>query len=164
MHKLLKGMVPMYLGKADVNTYDKGARQGVSCLQRPGPGFSTVIGANTESMGSRCPPGGRTSTRCWSARSKRRYSEKKKYQLSTNRYKDLVYPDGYRYLQEYKAIISKHVVRDTQHLLKINFHAGKSVYDSQIRTVGAPERSVSICVRFLLTGSIRGAKAAKGEV
>ncbi len=41
-------MVPMYLGKADVNTYDKGAgREFLVSNGRGSYGFSTVIGANT---------------------------------------------------------------------------------------------------------------------
>ena len=97
----------MYLGKADVNTYDKGSEREFLVSNGSGNyGSSTVIGANT-----------RRGHGLLVARTKRAaqhtvlvskieetlYAHNKKYQLSTNRYKDLIYPDGYRYLQEYQG-------------------------------------------------------------
>ena len=100
-------MVPMYLGKADVNTYDKGAgREYLVSNGRGGYGFSTVIGANTRREHGLLVvrPEGKTQHSVLVSKIEETiFHEKKKYQLSTNRYKDLVYPDGYRYLQEYQG-------------------------------------------------------------
>ena len=100
-------MVPMYLGKADVNTYDKGAgREYLVSNGRGGYGFSTVIGANTRREHGLLvvrPEGETQHSVLVSKIEETIFHEKKKYQLSTNRYKDLVYPDGYRYLQEYQG-------------------------------------------------------------
>lgn len=97
----------MYLGKADVNTYDKGAgREYLVSNGRGSYGFSTVIGANTRREHGLLvvrPEGETQHSVLISKIEETVYHDKKKYQLSTNRYKDLVYPDGYRYLQEYQG-------------------------------------------------------------
>jgi len=97
----------MYLGKADVNTYDKGA--GREFLVSDGHGsycFSTVIGANTRLahglLVKKLDPKGNHKVLV-SKLEETLFIGSKKYQLSTNRYKDLIYPDGFRYLQEYQA-------------------------------------------------------------
>jgi len=100
-------MVPMYLGKADVNTYEKGAgREFLVSNGRGSYGFSTVIGANTRREHGLLvvrPEGERQHSVLISKIEETLFENNKKYQLSTNRYKDLVYPDGYRYLQEYQG-------------------------------------------------------------
>jgi predicted glycogen debranching enzyme len=100
-------MVAMYLGKADVNTYDKGAER--EFLVSNGAGsyaYSTVIGANTRSEHGLLvvrPINAKTHTVLISKLEETLHAGNKKYQLSTNRYKDLIYPDGFRYLQEYQG-------------------------------------------------------------
>lgn len=101
-------MVAMYLGKADVNTYDKGAgREFLVSNGRGSYGFSTIIGANTRREHGLLvvrPEGETKHTVLVSKIEETLFDQnKKKYQLSTNRYKDLVYPDGYRYVQEYQG-------------------------------------------------------------
>ncbi len=97
----------MYLGKADVNTYDKGAgREFLVSNGRGSYGFSTVIGANTRrEHGLLVVRNGENKEHSVlvSKIEEILFDRNKKYQLSTNRYKDLVYPDGYRYLQEYQG-------------------------------------------------------------
>lgn len=97
----------MYLGKADVNTYDKGAgREFLISNGRGSYGFSTVIGANTRrEHGLLVVRNGEEKQHSVlvSKIEETLFDRNKKYQLSTNRYKDLVYPDGYRYLQEYQG-------------------------------------------------------------
>ncbi len=97
----------MYLGKADVNTYDKGAaREFLVSNGRGSYGFSTVIGANTRREHGLLvvrPEGEPQHCVLVSKMEETLFSKKKKYELSTNRYKDLVYPDGFRYLQEYQG-------------------------------------------------------------
>ena len=97
----------MYLGKADVNTYDKGAGREFLVSNGLGSyGFSTVIGANTRREHGLLvvrPNGATQHSVLVSKIEETVYEHKKKYQLSTNRYKDLVYPDGYRYIQEYQG-------------------------------------------------------------
>lgn len=97
----------MYLGKADVNTYDKGAGREFLVSNGLGSyGFSTVIGANTRREHGLLvvrPTGETQHTVLVSKIEETVLENNKKYQLSTNRYKDLVYPDGYRYLQEYQG-------------------------------------------------------------
>lgn len=97
----------MYLGKADFNTYDKGAgREFLVSNGRGSYGFSSVIGANTRREHGLLvvrPDGETKHTVLVSKIEETIFSNKKKYQLSTNHYKDLVYPDGYRYLQEYQG-------------------------------------------------------------
>lgn len=98
----------MYLGKADVNTYDKGAgREFLVSNGRGSYGFSTIIGANTRREHGLLvvrPEGERQHAVLVSKIEETIFDHnKKKYQLSTNRYKDLVYPDGYRYIQEYQG-------------------------------------------------------------
>jgi len=97
----------MYLGKADVNTYDKGAgREFLVSNGRGSYGFSTVIGANTRREHGLLvvrPEGATKHSVLVSKIEETVFDNKKKYQLSTNRYKDLVYPDGYRYMQEYQG-------------------------------------------------------------
>lgn len=101
-------MIAMYLGKADVNTYDKGAgREFLVSNGRGSYGFSTIIGANTRREHGLLVvrPEGATKHSVLVSKIEETIfdSSKKKYQLSTNRYKDLVYPDGYRYVQEYQG-------------------------------------------------------------
>ena len=88
----------MYLGKADVNTYDKGAgREYLVSNGRGGYGFSTVIGANTRREHGLLVvrPEGKTQHSVLVSKIEETiFHEKKKYQLSTNRYKELVYLDG----------------------------------------------------------------------
>ncbi|MDR3254803.1 MAG: amylo-alpha-1,6-glucosidase [Synergistaceae bacterium] len=97
----------MYLGKADVNTYDKGAEREFLVSNGTGSyGSSTVIGANTRSEHGLLVVRSQDSAQHTVLASKLEetlYAHNKKYQLSTNRYKDLIYPDGYRYLQEYQG-------------------------------------------------------------
>lgn len=97
----------MYLGKADVNTYDKGAgREFLVSNGRGSYGFSTVIGANTRREHGLLVvrhESERQHSVLVSKIEETIFDRNKKYQLSTNRYKDLVYPDGYRYLQEYQG-------------------------------------------------------------
>jgi predicted glycogen debranching enzyme len=97
----------MYLGKADVNTYDKGVEREFLVSNGTGNyGSSTVIGANTRGEHGLLVVRHQDSTERAVLASKLEetlYAHNKKYQLSTNRYKDLVYPDGYRYLQEYQG-------------------------------------------------------------
>ena len=96
----------MYLGKADVNTYDKGAGREFLVSSRGSYGFSTVIGANTRREHGLLvvrPEGALKHSVLVSKIEETVFDNNKKYQLSTNRYKDLVYPDGYRYLQEYQG-------------------------------------------------------------
>lgn len=98
----------MYLGKADVNTYEKGSsREFLTTNGWGGYGFSTVIGANTrrehgllvaKKSGEETFPDVLISKVDETV-----ISRGKKYHLSTNRYTDVIYPDGYRYLQEYQA-------------------------------------------------------------
>ncbi len=97
----------MYLGKADVNTYEKGAgREFLVSNGRGSYGFSTVIGANTRREHGLLvtrSQGAPQHTVLVSKMEETLFAHNKKYQLSTNRYKDLVYPDGYRYLQEFQV-------------------------------------------------------------
>jgi predicted glycogen debranching enzyme len=97
----------MYLGKADVNTYDKGAEREFLVSNGAGSyGYSTVIGANTRSGHGLLvvrPANSKTHTVLVSKLEETLIAGNKKYQLSTNRYKDLIYPDGFRYLQEYQG-------------------------------------------------------------
>ena len=104
MRKFEKGMIELYLGKADVNTYDKGADREFLVSNGAGSyGSSTVIGANTRSEHGMLvvrPKNSERHTVLVSKLEETLIAHNKKYQLSTNRYKDLIYPDGYRYLQE----------------------------------------------------------------
>jgi predicted glycogen debranching enzyme len=100
-------MIELYLGKADVNTYDKGAEREFLVSNGAGNyGSSTVVGANTRSEHGLLvvrPGDSETHTVLVSKLEETLIAHNKKYQLSTNRYKDLIYPDGYRYLQEYQG-------------------------------------------------------------
>ncbi|MDR3355452.1 MAG: amylo-alpha-1,6-glucosidase [Synergistaceae bacterium] len=97
----------MYLGKADVNTYEKGVEREFLVSNGAGSyGFTTVAGANTRYEHGLLvvrPKGSEMHTVLVSKIEETVYANNKKYQLSTNRYRDLVYPDGYRYIQEYKG-------------------------------------------------------------
>ncbi len=97
----------MYLGKADVNTYDKGVEREFLVSNGSGNyGSSTVVGANTRREHGLLvarTEGAAQHTVLVSKIEETLYAHNKKYQLSTNRYKDLIYPDGYRYLQEYQG-------------------------------------------------------------
>jgi predicted glycogen debranching enzyme len=100
-------MIELYLGKADVNTYDKGAEREFLVSNGAGSyGSSTVIGANTRSGHGLLVVRSKeseTHTVLVSKLEETLHADNRKYQLSTNRYKDLVYPDGFRYLQEYQG-------------------------------------------------------------
>ncbi|MDR1132874.1 MAG: amylo-alpha-1,6-glucosidase [Synergistaceae bacterium] len=97
----------MYLGKADVNTYGKGAEREFLVSNGAGSyGSSTVIGANTRSGHGLLVVRSKeseTHTVLVSKLEETLHADNRKYQLSTNRYKDLIYPDGFRYLQEYEG-------------------------------------------------------------
>lgn len=97
----------MYLGKADVNTYDKGVEREFLVSNGSGNyGSSTVLGANTRREHGLLVARSKGAARHAVLVSKIEetlYAHNRKYQLSTNRYKDLIYPDGYRYLQEYQG-------------------------------------------------------------
>ena len=80
----------MYLGKVDVNTYEKGAgREYLVSNGRGSYGFSTVVGAQHRVLVSKLE--------------ETLFTRGKKYQLSTNRYRDVIYPDGFRYIQEFHS-------------------------------------------------------------
>jgi predicted glycogen debranching enzyme len=100
-------MIELYLGKADVNTYDKGAEREFLVSNGTGSyGSSTVIGANTRSGHGLLVVRSKkseTNTVLVSKLEETLHADNRKYQLSTNRYKDLIYPDGFRYLQEYQG-------------------------------------------------------------
>jgi predicted glycogen debranching enzyme len=100
-------MIALYLGKADVNTYDKGADREFLVSNGAGSyGSSTVIGANTRSEHGLLvirPKSSENHIVLVSKLEETLTAHNRKYQLSTNRYKDLIYPDGYRYLQEYQG-------------------------------------------------------------
>ena len=97
----------MYLGKADVNTYDRGADREFLVSNGAGSyGSSTVIGANTRSEHGLLvvrPENSEQHAVLVSKLEETLIAHNKKYQLSTNRYKDLIFPDGYRYLQECRS-------------------------------------------------------------
>ena len=97
----------MYLGKTAVNTYDKGiGREFLVSNGQGSYGFSTVVGANTRREHGLLvtrEKGEPHHTVLVSKVEETIVAGNKKYQLSTNKYKDLVYPDGYRYLQEYQG-------------------------------------------------------------
>ena len=97
----------MYLGKADVNAYDKGVEREFLVSNGMGSyGSSTVVGANTRREHGLLvvrPHDSEQHTVLISKLEETLYTNNKKYQLSTNRYKDLIYPDGYRYVQEYQG-------------------------------------------------------------
>lgn len=100
-------MVPMYLGKADVNAYDKGAsREFLVSNGRGSYAFSTIIGVNTRKEHGLLVtrPENEIQHQVLVGKVEETlYAHGKKYQLSTNRYKDVIYPDGYRYIQEYQS-------------------------------------------------------------
>ncbi|MDR0765133.1 MAG: amylo-alpha-1,6-glucosidase [Synergistaceae bacterium] len=100
-------MIDLYLGKADVNNYGKGAEREFLVSNGAGNyGSSTVTGANTRSGHGLLvvrSKDGETHTVLVSKLEETLHAGNKKYQLSTNRYKDLIYPDGFRYLQEYQG-------------------------------------------------------------
>lgn len=97
----------MYLGKTAVNAYDKGVGREFLVSNGQGSyGFSTVVGANTRREHGLLVTRGKGEphhTVLVSKLEETIITGNKKYQLSTNKYKDLVYPDGYRYLQEYQG-------------------------------------------------------------
>jgi len=96
----------MYFGKADVNTFERGSsREFLLSNGKGGYAFSTVIGANTRNEHGLLVVSGENScvpTVYVSKVEETLFARNKKYQLSTNQYKDTVYPDGYRYIQEYE--------------------------------------------------------------
>ncbi|MDR1482043.1 MAG: amylo-alpha-1,6-glucosidase [Synergistaceae bacterium] len=98
----------MYLGKADVNTYEKGVEREYLVSNGAGSyGFTTVAGANTRyehGLLAVRPRGSKGHIILAGKIEETVYAHNKKYQLSTNRYRDLVYPDGYRYIQEYQGM------------------------------------------------------------
>ena len=122
-------------------------------------GFSTVAGANTRrAWAPRCPPGGETRHSVLVSKIEETiFHEKKKYQLSTNRYKDLVYPDGYRYLQEYQGNPFPSMLFVIHSILlkkSIFMPQGKACTIVKYELLAAPEK-IRIDLRpLLLTGSI----------
>ncbi|GHV51211.1 amylo-alpha-1,6-glucosidase [Synergistales bacterium] len=97
----------MYLGKADVNTYDKGVEREFLISNGTGDyGSSTVAGSNTRKEHGLLVSRERGTAQHIVLIGKVEetlHTRDKKYQLSTNRYKDIIYPDGYRYVQEYQG-------------------------------------------------------------
>lgn len=97
----------MYLGKVDVNTYEKGAgREFLVSNGRGSYGFSTVAGANTRREHGLLvvrPQECAQHRVLVSKLEETLFTRGKKYQLSTNRYKDVIYPDGFRYIQEFHS-------------------------------------------------------------
>jgi len=165
-------MVPMYLGKADVNTYDKGAgREFLVSNGRGSYGFSTVIGANTRREHGLLvvrPEGETRHSVLVSKIEETIFHEKKKYQLSTNRYKDLVYPDGYRYLQEYQGNPFPSMLFVIHSILlkkSIFMPQGKACTIVKYELLAAPEK-IRIDLRPLFAHRINSEvcpEAAKGE-
>lgn len=97
----------MYLGKFEVNTFEKGVTHEILVTNgRRGYGFSSVLGVNTrreqgllvvplpENEGHGVLVSKVDETLVIGGR---------RFLLSTNRYRDMVYPDGFRYIQEYLA-------------------------------------------------------------
>ncbi len=97
----------MYLGKVDVNTYEKGAgREFLVSNGRGSYGFSTVTGANTRREHGLLvvrPQDCAQHRVLISKLEETLFNRGKKYQLSTNRYRDVIFPDGYRYIQEFHS-------------------------------------------------------------
>lgn len=97
----------MYLGKVDVNTYEKGAgREYLVSNGRGSYGFSTVAGANTRRQHGLLvvrPQDCAQHRVLVSKLEETLFTRGKKYQLSTNRYRDVIYPDGFRYIQEFHS-------------------------------------------------------------
>jgi predicted glycogen debranching enzyme len=166
-------MVPMYLGKADVNTYDKGAgREFLVSNGRGSYGFSTVIGANTRREHGLLvvrPEGETRHSVLVSKIEETIFHEKKKYQLSTNRYKDLVYPDGYRYLQEYQGNPFPSMLFVIHSILlkkSIFMPQGKACTIVKYELLAAPDK-IRIDLRPLFAHRINSEvcpEAAKGEL
>jgi len=97
----------MYLGKVDVNTNEKGAgREYLVSNGRGSYGFSTVAGANTRRQHGLLvvrPQDCAQHRVLVSKLEETLFTRGKKYQLSTNRYRDVIYPDGFRYIQEFHS-------------------------------------------------------------
>ena len=97
----------MYLGKVDVNTYEKGAgREYLVSNGRGSYGFSTVAGANTRRQHGLLvvrPQDCAQHRVLVSKLEETLFTRGKKYQLSTNRYRDVIFPDGFRYIQEFHS-------------------------------------------------------------
>lgn len=145
----------MYLGKADVNTYDKGAEREFLISSRNGSyGYSTVVGANTRPEHGLLvvrPKGSEKHIVLVSKLEETIYAHGKKYQLSTNRYKDLIFPDGYRYVQEYQGNpfpSFMFVIHSTFLKKTIFMPIGGSCTVVKYELVASPER-ISIDVRPL---------------
>jgi predicted glycogen debranching enzyme len=100
-------MVAMYLGKVDVNTYEKGVgREYLVSNGRGSYGFSTVAGANTRREHGLLvvrPQDCAQHRVLVSKLEETLFTRGKKYQISTNRYRDVIYPDGFRYIQEFHS-------------------------------------------------------------
>ena len=89
----------MYLGKSDVNTYEKSAEREFLIADGQGSyAFSTVSGANTRREQGLLVSGGNVLV---SKVEETLFGYGKKYHLSTNRYRDVAFPDGFRYVQEF---------------------------------------------------------------
>ena len=95
----------MYLGKSEVNTFEKGAAQEILLTNgRRGYAFSSVIGVNTrQDQGLLVVPlpGSEGHGVLVSKVDETLAIGGRRFLLSTNRYRDMVYPDGFRYIQEY---------------------------------------------------------------
>lgn len=97
----------MYLGKHDLNSYEKGIENEYLISNRSWEFSSgSILGANTRkehgllvSSKNKCGDGF-----IYISKTDEIVAVgSKKYNLSTNKYRDSVYPDGYRYLQEFYA-------------------------------------------------------------
>ena len=137
----------MYLGKVDVNTYEKGAGREFLVSNGLGSyGFSTVIGANTRREHGLLvvrPTGEVRHNVLVSKVEETVITNNKKYQLSTNRYKDLIYPDGFRYIQEYKGNPSPnmlYVIHGTFIKKSIFMPQGESCTVIRYECVSAPQK------------------------
>lgn len=97
----------MYLGKSDVNTFEKGTtREILATNGRRGYAFTTVIGVNTRREHGLLvvPPEGNGEHQVLVSKlDETVVAGGRRFLLSTNQYRDMVYPDGFRYIQEYSA-------------------------------------------------------------
>lgn len=97
----------MYLGKCDVNTFEKGVAQEILLTNgRRGYSFSSVIGVNTRREQGLLVvplPANEGHGVLVSKVDEALVIGGRRFLLSTNRYRDMVYPDGFRYVQEYLA-------------------------------------------------------------
>ncbi len=95
----------MYFGKAEVNSYDKGiTKEWLIANCRGSYGFGTIIGANSRRQHGLlvCRASeSRENVVLLSKLEEEVHFSGKRYRLTTNKYRDIIYPDGYKYLHEY---------------------------------------------------------------